>query len=238
MPRFPWVDTAKGPDGELDDCWGRSNGTPDLYTLNPAWGAILLVGNFNTTRYEAFVLELVRRLYRNWQMDSSYTWSKAVGDAEDFDQLLGNDRRAAQDERGLLAYDQRHVFKLSATSYLPSGWRCGGTVQFESGLPYSTERPRLTGTAFPPGYLGSPPEIEGVGFPTGRRNDSRNRPFWPMNARVAREWAFHSATLGMSADVFNLLDDDTLRILDVTAGTPNVVRRYGRRWQVGFRTAF
>jgi len=38
----------------------------DLYVLNPAWGEVLLVGNFNETDYEAIVVELLRRFHDDW----------------------------------------------------------------------------------------------------------------------------------------------------------------------------
>ena len=75
------------------------DGLPDLYVLNPGWGELLLVGNFNSSDYEAYVIELVRRQYRSWQMNASYTWSKAVGDAEDFNQILGNERTLFEEAR-------------------------------------------------------------------------------------------------------------------------------------------
>ncbi len=238
IARYPWVSALEGPDGVLDDCWRGSDGLPDLYVLNPAWADVLVVGNFNSTRYEAFVLELVRRLYRGWQMEASYTWSQARGDAEDFNQLLGNDRTTAEDERGLLAYDQTHVFKLNATTYLPSGWRIGGTVQWESGLPFSSLASVSAEDAVPPAYFLTPTERDRVGYPTGQRNDSRNPAFWTFNARVQREWSIRAVTVGVSADAFNLLDDGTVRTLNVVNGTPEVVRRSGRRWQLGLRAAF
>jgi len=140
-----YFDTNPGRgDGIIDDCMGdirRVGGTlgidvplpdglPDLYVLNPGWGELLYVGNFNTSEYKAFVLELVRRQYRSWQMNASYTWSEAIGDAEDFDQLLGNERTLFEDERGLLSWDQRHAFKVSAITITPWGFRLGGVVRW------------------------------------------------------------------------------------------------------------
>jgi hypothetical protein len=239
ITRQPWVERRDGPDGQLDDCWDGPDGFIDLYALNPGWADVLLVGNFNTTRYDAAVLELVRRLYRGWQLESSYTWSKARGDAEDFDQLLGNDRTTADDERGYLAYDQRHVVKIGATGLLRSGWRLGGTVRWESGLPYSILASEESPDAVAPFYLGEAEERPRFGYPTGQRNDARNAAFWTFNARAQREWRLRGATtLGASVDVFNLLDDDSIRVLDQTNGTPNMVRRPGRRFQIGFRLAF
>lgn len=235
---FPWVSRVEGPDGVLDDCWRGSDGLPDLYVLNPAWADVLVVGNYNATRYDGVVLELVRRLYRNWQMDASYTWSRARGNAEDFNQLLGNDRTTAEDEQGLLAYDQTHVIKINTTTYLPSGWRLGGTAQWESGLPYSSLATISAEDAVPPGYFLVPTARDRVGYPTHQRNDARNPAFWTFNARVQREWSVHALTLGVSADVFNLLDDGTVRTINVVNGTPDVIRRSGRRWQLGLRAAF
>ena len=55
------------------------DGKPDAYTQNPGWSEILLLGNFNASEYEAFVLELTRRMFRGWEMSAFYTWSEATG---------------------------------------------------------------------------------------------------------------------------------------------------------------
>ena len=39
-------------------------------------------------------------------------------------------------------------------------------------------------------------------------------------------------------EVFNALNDDTLRILRVIDGHAEGVRRFGRRFQIGLRTSF
>jgi len=241
IPRAPWVRTVDGPDGQLDDCAGGPDGVQDLYIQNPAWGDVLVVGNSNTARYRAAVLEIVRRFYRSWQMEVSYTWSKAVGDAEDFNQLLGNDRTTVEDERGPLLYDQRHVFKLNSIALVGRGVRLGGSIQFESGLPYSVLESGQLPDAVPPPYLGlgQPENRLRLVYPTGARNDHRNPPFWTFNARVAKDMSLGSGVdLSLTMEVFNLLDDDRLRIYDVTDGRTNFERRFGRRWQLGFRLAF
>ena len=241
MGRAPWVDTSSGPDGQLDDCAGGPDGVTDLYIQNPAWGDVLLVGNLNAAHYQAAVLELVRRFYRNWQLEMSYTWSKAEGDAEDFNQLLGNDPTTVEDERGPLAYDQRHVFKLNAVALAGHGVRLGGSVRYESGLPYSVLESGQLPDAVPPTYrgLGQPENRLRLVYPTGSRNDHRNAPFWTIDVRVAKDMVLAPGVdLSLTAEVFNLLDDDRLRIYDVTDGRTNSERRFGRRWQLGFRLAF
>ncbi len=92
--RETYIDTDPGlGDGRLDDCVGeieipiagderkieKPDGILDLYTQNPAAARCYLVGNFNEIDYEAFVLELIRRQYRSWEMQASYTWSQAFG---------------------------------------------------------------------------------------------------------------------------------------------------------------
>ena len=60
-------------DGRIDDCSGeiyfppgsygalpRPDGLSDLYVQNPGWKKLLLIGNFNSAKYEALVLEVVR----------------------------------------------------------------------------------------------------------------------------------------------------------------------------------
>jgi outer membrane receptor protein involved in Fe transport len=251
-----YVDTDPGPgDGRIDDCMGEiiriggtlgydrevPDGKPDLYVMNPGWGEILLLGNFNKTEYEAFVLELVRRQYRNWQMNASYTWSEAVGQAEDFTQLQGNERNLREDEWGPLAYDQTHAVKVSAVSLTPWGFRFGGTLRWESGLPYSLLRARLTAFNVPLDYggLGDKAVESRLRYPTGQRNDQRNPPFWTLDLRAAREIRLsRRAEMQLTAEVFNLFDDDTLRLESLVDGVTTGERRFGRRWQLGMRLSF
>lgn len=254
-------DTDPGPgDGRIDDCSGDlvpptefvgpfepvpptaaiPDGLPDQYVRNPGWGEVLLLGNFNTARYKAFVLELNRRVYRGWQLDGSYTWSKAVGDAEDFNQTLGNEFGLRDDEAGFLDYDQRHVAQVNVATMPTSGWRLGTTVRWESGLPYSVLESKLTLFAIPPLYqgLGDRAVRFRLRYPTGQRNDRRNPALWTANVRVEREFDAGSVTGAVSLEVFNMFDDRTLIVHDMTDGEIRGTRRAGRQYQVGLKLAF
>jgi hypothetical protein len=187
------------------------------------------------------VLELVRRQYRNWQMNASYTWSEAKGNAEDFDQDLGNERNRVEDEYGYLAYDQRHVVRFSAVTLTPWGFRVGGTLRWESGLPYSELESRLTAFNVPLDYgsLGDRDLRSRLRYPTGQRNDQRNASHWTLDLRVAKEFRVgRRAQFQLSAEVFNLLDDRTLRLEDITNGLASGERYRGRSWQLGLRVGF
>ncbi|HEX5044318.1 MAG TPA: TonB-dependent receptor [Candidatus Polarisedimenticolaceae bacterium] len=249
-----YTDTDPGMgDGRLDDCTGNlhqpggilapfvldPDGLPDLYSYNPAWGQIMMITNANTADYSAAVVELVRRHARGWEMTGSYTWSRALGDAEAFNQLLGDDPSAVQEERSYLSYDQRHVVKLTGAVDLRSAWRLGGTLRFESGLPYSTVETVDSFVGHIPGYEIAPPASQlRYRYVNGKRNDQRNPGFWNLDFRLAREFNVKGSTVGLSAEVFNALNDDTLRILQVTDNRAEGVRRFGRRFQIGLRTSF
>ncbi len=262
------IDTRGGPDGIIDDCTGayvagepeegapistapllsRPDGVPDLYSLSPFWGSVSMIGNFNRARYEGVVLELVRRQYRGWEMQASYTWSMARGDGEDYDQLLGDDHSLRADEQGFQATDQRHVFKLAATTITPWGIRLGGTATWQSGLPYSVLAQRFS-------FETTVPALEGFGSDTaqsreiyvsGTRNDQRNVSYWDFGVKATREFSVRGGTsLQLSAEVFNLLNDGTYTIYNPFEqrgfrlnGNNDAYRRFGRRFQLGMRLAF
>ncbi len=235
----------------------RPDGFPDLYMQNPFWGDIFVIGNFNSAEYEAYELVLTRRQYRNWEMNASYTYSEARGDGEDFFQVLGNDPGLRGDVYGDQSYDQRHVVKLNATAITPWGVRLGTAMTWQSGLPYSLLQETASKDSFP--TLAYP--SSGVGFgvqtrPRQRyvdqdgqnvaRNSARNDSYWNIDLKATKELTLGGkANLQISAEVFNLLDDDTYTIYNTfneagqqLNGVNEAYRRFGRRWQIGMRLAY
>ena len=264
-----YEDTDPGPgDGRLDDCAGNSvfapavdpfgdtgdirldrpDGVTDLYVQNPFWGDIFLVGNFNEIDYRAFVLELARRQYRGWEMNASYTWSRARGDGEDFFQELGDDPSLRDSVRGYQSYDQRHVVKLNATTVTPWGIRLGTAVSWQSGLPYSLLTEGLAFDTKPPSTLA----FGGVGarprqvFFTGARNDQRNDSYWTVDLKATKEFRWgRGVNLQLSAEIFNALNDQTYIIYNPffergqqVNGKNEATSRFGRQWQVGMKLAY
>jgi hypothetical protein len=231
---------------------------PDLYLQNPFWGDIFLIGNFNTIDYEAYVLELVRRQYRSWEMNASYTWSEAEGDGEDFFQELGDDPTLRNNLFGAQAYDQTHVVKLNATTITPWGVRLGSSVTWQSGLPYSLIREDFSfdtvPPVVPPGFyeLSQRPRqtyVTSSGSSAGAvRNSERNDSFWNVDLKATKELRLGKGmNLQVSAEVFNVLDDGTYQIFNPSPffqrgiqvnGVNEAQRRFGRRWQVGMKLAF
>jgi outer membrane receptor protein involved in Fe transport len=262
-----YTDTDPGPgDGRIDDCNGEivfveapeggeggspparstyqdePDGVPDAYLLNPSWGSIYHVGNYNTTDFTAYVLEFVRRQYKGWQMEASYAWSKAVGDAEDYNLQVGDDRSNLPFERGYLSYDRRHAVKVNATTITPWGFRLGSSVQWLSGLPYSITRDELAVDSMPPAYdTFSEPTSNRVRlvYPTRQRNDQRNRAAWNVNVNAAKEFNLKGGmNLQLRAEIFNLFNSDYLTIFENTNGANAAIRNFGRQFQISTRLAF
>jgi hypothetical protein len=267
-----YVDTDPGDgDGILDDCTGmkvpatdtggggtfapaavpqvaRPDGFADFYVLDPAWGNIFEIGNYNKSKYDGVTLEFVRRQYKNWQMEASYTWSKATGDAEDFNLALGDDRSTLQDEKGYLSFDRRHSVKLNATCLTPWGFRLGGTAQWESGLPYSILQRRASDSNSMPVYgaFAQSFTTQRILYVTHQRNDQRNVSAWNFDVKVTKEINLPKGmNLQLTADIFNLLNQDTYNVYNTFTksgqqinGTNDATRRFGRQYQVGMRLAF
>lgn len=245
------------PDGRFDDCGGLRvrvpsgnlgggaivdlpDGIPDLALNNPFFNQVFLVGNFNQEKYTAYQLELRRRLHHNWEMDASYVYSRALGQAEDYLQAVGDDPTTIQDEKGFLGYDQRHVVKVNARTLLPVwGLRLGFLASWESGLPYSLvsvqtsdDRTRNFGV-----YAGSYQQVRTL-YPTGRRNDHRNDGIWNLDVRLERDFQIGKVTVAGAAEVFNVFNDDSRVAFGVRNGAEDSIRRFGREFQMSAKVNF
>jgi hypothetical protein len=252
-------------DGVIDDCVGRAvavgdgsggvsflqrpDGFADLYLANPVWVDVLLLGNFNSADYDGVTLELIRRFYRSWEMLASYTWSKTIGDGEDFLQQLGNDNALAEDERGFQSDDRRHVVKVNGAAVTPGGFRLGAALSWRSGLPFSILTESLAFDTLPLPYGSS----GGVGqarprqlYVEGQRNTERNVDYWNLDLKLSKEFnVARRVNVRVSAEIFNVLDDQTYIVYNPALGLgrrlngeDEAFRRQGRSWQLGLRLAF
>ena len=216
--------------------------------LNPAWGDIRVLGNNNTAEYQGLTLEFVRRQYRNWQMEASYTMSRAIGDSEDFSLLLGNDRSTFDEERGYLSYDRTHSVKINATCITPWGFRLGGAARWESGLPYSLVIRNSSLSDALPTYNDFRPRFSSTRttYPTHQRNGERNGSAWNFDVKLVKELNLPKGmNLQLQAKIFNLLGEDTYDVYNTFTksgeqvnGTDDATRRFGRQYEVGMRLAF
>jgi outer membrane receptor protein involved in Fe transport len=244
-------------------CDNIPDGAPDLYVENFYHNRVLRLGNFNEQTYRGWEIEFVRRLKRKWQLEASYTYSVAQGDAESFLSELGNDPSLTEYEPGYLDYDQRHVVKINAVAFLPGDWRLGLTANWASGLPYSpvayyynsddvgySQRRRIFGQFAPSSF----------GFTSENRNQHRNEATYTFNTRVMKSFILGKAAASAFLEVYNLLNSDPLRVSVMEQIPPHVAyssldgtgvqevrpasekivgeRNFGRRFQVGFQIDF
>jgi hypothetical protein len=85
-------------------------------------------------------------------------------------------------------------------------------------------------------------------YVTGQRNSERNDGYWNVDLKATKELRLGKGmTLSLSAEVFNVLDDDTYQIYNTAPsvsrgiqvnGVNEAYRRFGREWQLGARMAF
>ena len=234
------------------------DGRPDLYINNFFFNQVLRVGNYNDGQYSAVELELERRLSRRWELQGSYSYSRAQGQAEEFQSRAGNDPSVIESEYGYLDFDQRHVVKLNGSFYLPADWQMAVVTSWSSGLPYSIVSRffAVDNVAYSQfrtryGYT-DPATFRFVPLP---RNSERNDSVFDLNLRAKKNFVIGKSAAALSLEVFNVLNSDDLRVLtyepiagsgfDVSAGSRisgpvqiDGTRRFGRRFQVGFQISF
>jgi hypothetical protein len=88
--------------------------------LSPQFDAIYQWENHASSVYDGLSLSLNRRLSNEIEFSGSYTLSKAIDDASDFNEQPNNPYLLPA-ERALSANDQRHRFVFSGTFDLPFG---------------------------------------------------------------------------------------------------------------------
>ena len=235
-------------DGVPDDNFGQTDplgnpviegdSFPDFFPVNPFFGGIFRLGNFNTSDYRGFEINLVKRLHRNWQFDASYTFSEAVGNAEAFESFfLGSDTSQVDLEFGNLDFDQRHVVKFSAVAHFPKRIQFGTRITWESGLPFSLIRRGFTFDNL------VNPTFRQI-FPTRQRNDQRNNGRWLIDINLGKNFDLGNVEAGLDFTVTNLLNSDDLEIGSINDAfrafqlVDETQRRFGRRFQLGFTMNF
>jgi len=239
----------------------RPDGKPDLYIHSFFFNQVLRVGNTNEARYNGVEVQLLKRLSRRWEMQASYTYSRAIGAAESFDSRLGNDPSTVEQEFGYLDYDQRHVVKLNGTTFLPGDWQVGASMTWSSGLPYSVisrffAMDNVDYQQFRTRFgFSQRTEGEQAVFVPELRNTRRNDAELNVNLRAKKALVLGKFSSAVFFEVYNLLNRDDLRVYtyepDRGAGSGSdelglrsiplqvdATRRFGRRFQVGFQIDF
>ncbi len=229
------------------------DGRPDLFVENFFFNQIYRVGNFNHSRYKGIEIEVTKRLSRKWQLESSYVYSRAVGNAESFlsNFNVGVDAASIPQQFGYLDFDQRHVVKFNASTFLPGDWQLGGVLSWSSGLPYSVldRFTDLDNFNYPEIRLLFGRTVQtasGAEFIPTRRNSRRNAAVYNINVRASKGLVLGKLNSKIFINVDNLLNTDDLTIFNYVPDAPNrggalqleSIRRFGRRYSLGFQFEF
>jgi len=203
------------------------------------------VGNYNVQDYTGYALQFTRRLSRKWQMDASYVFSQATGQAESFDSENGDDPALTELRHGFLDYDQRHIARFHAIAYLPGDWQLGWGFQWSSGLPYSrisrfdsednvdfVQIRRLFGSK----------NLNTGQFVPEFRNNGRNHSVYDLNVRTAKNFVIGQVAAGAFFEIYNILNTDDLRITEIDNSFYTLqaeeTRQFGRHFQFGLQLDF
>jgi hypothetical protein len=141
---------------------------------------------------------------------------------------LGNDPGTVEDEFGPLSFDQTHVIKFNAVTFLPGDQSIGGTIQWASGLPFSLVRIRNSADSFGSFLLRTT-------YPTEQRNDQRNEGAWLINLNYKKNFVLGKTNASVGVEVQNLMNSDDLTIFFVDQERflgVGATRNFGRRWQL------
>jgi hypothetical protein len=254
-----------GADGDYLDQVGRlvlgqgqgaggariADATPDLYINNFFFNQVFRLGNYNSSEYKGVELEIAKRLSRKWQMNASYTYSRAQGDAEDFLSQLGDDPATLPYEYGYLNFDQRHVVRFNGTTFLPADWTLGGIMTWASGLPYSVITTQFALDNYDYGQLRTlwgviTNNTSGTQFAGETRNTRRNESVLNIDLQASKAFVIGKFNSRLFLAVANVLNSDDLTITDYEPANSNrganlqldAERRFGRRYQIGFQFEF
>jgi carboxypeptidase family protein/TonB-dependent receptor-like protein len=152
----------------------------NLFSVNPNFDFIALTDNSATSDYHALQVKFQRRLSRDLQALSSYSWSHSI-DIASTDAIATNTNTPGQIaganiDRGNSNFDIRHAFTAGVTYELPSvlrGWSVDSFIFARSALPVNV----VGGSFFAAGTqlaprpnvnAGVPLEIDGSQFPGGK----------------------------------------------------------------------
>ncbi|MCJ7643422.1 MAG: TonB-dependent receptor [Candidatus Aminicenantes bacterium] len=158
-------------------------------------------------KYRALILTLQKRLSHNWQLSSSFVWSKANG-VSTLGAIAQGSRNGIQSPndlinnnwKSLLQGDRTYMFKLQGTYFLPYDFSVSANFVAQTGKPVARMIP-VTG-------------MDQGGFsvmaePRGSHN--RLDPMYVCDLRLEKKIDLGPrAGIRISADVFNLFNADTM----------------------------
>lgn len=194
------------------------NGTPQYARIDPT----LLQKNIFTydgnTLYHAGIVQVQRRLRRNFAVAGHYTWSKAIDDFTDFNSDFSPmDQLCKRCERSLSAFHHAHrvvihaLYESPAQSALLRGWTVAPIFMANSWRPFNV----LAGLD----VNGDNYTTNDRPYPAGR-NIGRGPNFYTWDMRLSRRFRLprEAAALELIAEGFNLANRTNFRTVNNTVG--------------------
>ncbi len=109
-----------------------TGGFPENFVVvNPQFAAATVLGNFASSTYHSFQVDVSKRFSKGLSMQANYTWAKALGEEEGAGQEMLDSYRTLRDrsiEKRLLTFSVPHIFRSNWIYDLPiargsSGWK-------------------------------------------------------------------------------------------------------------------
>ena len=197
----------------------RPDGTPIYGRVDPT----LLQKNIFTydgnSNYNAGILQVNRRMRRNFTIAGHYTWSKAIDDVTDFNSDFSPmDQLCKRCERSLSPFHHSHrvvingVYQSSATNAALHGWNVAPIFSANSARPFNI----LTGVDINNDSYVTNDRPFGAG-----RNIGRGPGYISFDMRLSRRFVFSAdgkRSMEFIAEGFNLANHTNFRTVNNTVG--------------------
>jgi hypothetical protein len=159
-------------------------------------------------KYRGLIIGLQKRLSNNWQLNTSFVWSKAYG-VSGLNQLTqaSGQRSGIQNPNqlinnnwdSLLQSDRTYMFKLQGTYFLPYGFSASANFIAQTGKPIAR---LITVTGMNQGSF----SVMG-----GPRGTDRLDPYYVLDFRLDKRFRLpRGGAVNISADFFNMLNTDAM----------------------------
>jgi outer membrane receptor protein involved in Fe transport len=158
-------------------------------------------------KYRGLIIGLQKRLSNNWQLNTSFVWSKANG-VSNISQLGQGSRNGIQNPNqlinnnwdSLLQSDRTYMFKLQGTYLMPYGFSVSANFIAQTGKPIARMIPV---TGMEQGSFSVMAEPRGAKY--------RLDPYYMLDFRLDKRFNLaRGAGVNISADFFNLLNSDAM----------------------------
>lgn len=133
----------------------RNGGLPENFiVVNPQFNEVVLHGNPGNSTYHSMQLQVTKRLSQGFTNQTSYTWSRTIGEADGDGVLNYLNPRDRSHNKSLLGFHRTHSFISNGTFELPFGpnrrllgsapaivqrlterWQLGANLNLSSGQP-------------------------------------------------------------------------------------------------------